>query len=76
MKKMFSIALTLFAFAVLNFSVSKHAEANLFHEGDRYRPGTCTIIDEEGPLSIAICTKKVVDGPCIKEVKCEQPIPE
>ncbi len=47
-----------------------------YDEGDRYRPSTCTLIDEEGPVEMAICTKKVVDGPCIKEVKCEQPIPE
>jgi len=76
MKKQF---ITLFALALICASASFipiETKAMYFEEGDRYRPSTCTIVDEEGSLEIAICTKKVVDGPCIKEVKCEQPIPQ
>ncbi|MBO3699874.1 hypothetical protein [Roseivirga sp. E12] len=76
MKKLLASVLSLSFVIAMTIYQPSNVNAREYGEGDRYRPGTCTLIDEEGPVEIAICTKKVADGPCFKEVKCEQPIPE
>jgi hypothetical protein len=75
--KKFIPSMFVFSFiAALIMTDPTEVSARNYEEGDRYRPGICTLIDEEGPYDVAICTKKMADGPCINEVTCQQPTPE
>lgn len=70
-RKQMSLICLLAAFACgILFSVPVRLEAKQ-SEDDRYQPGTCTKVDEEGEYQVAICEKVVTDGPCVDEVTCD-----
>lgn len=64
----------LFVVSILFFNSQEKMEAR-HSTGDRYQPGTCTKVDEEGEYQVAICEKVVIDGPCVDEVTCDGDLP-
>jgi len=74
MKKLLFMSLSLIIMLALSYSILPKAKAQSI-EMHRFRPGTCTKVDEEGSYDVAICEKKVTNGPCIDEVTCENGTP-